>query len=605
MPEESHSLMPDTHLLTKFFGTSPIGIVVEDMEGTPLYVNPAFCSFLGFSEEELRRKHCVDFSPPEDAKKDWALFQQLQAGSIDHYQLEKRYIRSDSSLVWGRLSISSLRDFSVPLILAMVEDITERKRTQEALQQREMELTEAQRLAGLGSWQWEQRTDTVIWSKELYHLMGIDPTLPAPSYKEHAHLFTAESWERLQRAVQEALQTETPYELDLEVVRPESIVKWEIARGEPVRDQSGQIIGLRGTVQNITERKQAEEALRASEERLRLAQQAARIGSFEWNIQDGVNTWNSELEALYGLPEGGFAGTQKAFEELLHLEDRERVKNLVAVSMESGKPTKGEWRAVWPDGSIHWVAGRWQVYKDDTGSPHRMVGVSIDIDERKRAEQVLADAPRKLIEAHEEERAWIARELHDDISQQIALLSVDLDQWTAQGGPREESVIRARRRLEEIAADVQNLSHRLHSSKLDYLGLRVAAKSFCEELSANSGVKVNFQYSDVPATIPREVSLCLFRVLQESLQNAVKHSGVRSFEVKLVGKADAIELTVSDDGSGFNVEEAFLNSGLGLVSMRERIQIVQGEMEIRSSPGAGTTICARVPWHRSQQALAG
>jgi len=135
--------------------------------------------------------------------------------------------------------------------------------------------------------------------------------------------------------------------------------------------------------------------------------------------------------------------------------------------------------------------------------------------------------------------------------------------------------------------------------------LRIAAKGFCEELSGKAGVEVNFHYSDVPATIPRELSLCLFRVLQESLQNAVKHSGVRSFDVKLVGMPDAIELTVSDNGSGFNVQEAFLNSGLGLVSMRERIQIIRGEMEIRSSPGAGTTVCARVPWCREEQAIAG
>ena len=118
-------------------------------------------------------------------------------------------------------------------------------------------------------------------------------------------------------------------------------------------------------------------------------------------------------------------------------------------------------------------------------------------------------------------------------------------------------------------------------------------------------MEVSFHHSDVPTTIPREASLCLFRVLQESLQNAVKHSGVRSFEVRLVGKPCAIELTVSDNGSGFNVQEAFLNSGLGLVSMRERIQIVRGEMEIRSSPGAGTTICVRVPWCREEQAIAG
>ena len=93
--------MPDTQLFREVFNSSPIGIAVENLEGQPFFVNPAFCSFLGFSEEELRYKHCVDFSPPEDAQKDWALFQQLKAGSIDHYQLEKRYFRKDGSLVWG------------------------------------------------------------------------------------------------------------------------------------------------------------------------------------------------------------------------------------------------------------------------------------------------------------------------------------------------------------------------------------------------------------------------------------------------------------------------------------------------------------------------
>lgn len=159
---------------------------MENLEGHPLFVNPAFCSFLGFSEEELRNKHCVDFSPREGAEKDWALFQQLRAGVIDHYQLEKRYFRRDGSLVWGRLSISVLNNRPSPLVVAMVQDITD-KRT-------------------------------------------------------------------------------------------------------------------------------AEEAVRASEERLRLAQQAARIGSFEWNVQTGVNTWTPELEAMYGLQPGTFTGTQTAFE---------------------------------------------------------------------------------------------------------------------------------------------------------------------------------------------------------------------------------------------------------------------------------------------------
>src|SRR6202012_2002407 len=111
---------------------SPIGVAVETLQGQPLFVNPAFCSFIGFTEEELRSKHCVDFSPPEDAEKDWAFFQQLRAGSIDHYQLEKRYFRRDGSLVWGRLSISLLKSSPSPLVLAMVEDITDKKKAEDA-----------------------------------------------------------------------------------------------------------------------------------------------------------------------------------------------------------------------------------------------------------------------------------------------------------------------------------------------------------------------------------------------------------------------------------------------------------------------------------------
>src|ERR1700741_2239483 len=123
MGEASRTLTQSTEHFHDVFNTSPIGIAVENLEGQPLFVNQSFCSFLGFSGEELLNKHCVDFSPREDAEKDWALFQQLRAGSIDHYKLEKRYFRRDGSLIWGRLSISLLKN-TPPLIVAMVEDIT-------------------------------------------------------------------------------------------------------------------------------------------------------------------------------------------------------------------------------------------------------------------------------------------------------------------------------------------------------------------------------------------------------------------------------------------------------------------------------------------------
>ena len=133
MAETSQPVTLDAQLFRDAFNASPIGIAIENLDGQPLFVNPAFCSMLGFSEQDLQGKHCVQFSPPEDAEKDWALFQQIRAGSIDHYQLEKRYFRGDGSLLWGHLSISLLRLPPSPLVIAMVEEITDKKRAEEAL----------------------------------------------------------------------------------------------------------------------------------------------------------------------------------------------------------------------------------------------------------------------------------------------------------------------------------------------------------------------------------------------------------------------------------------------------------------------------------------
>jgi signal transduction histidine kinase len=202
-----------------------------------------------------------------------------------------------------------------------------------------------------------------------------------------------------------------------------------------------------------------------------------------------------------------------------------------------------------------------------------------------------------LIEAHEEERTWIGRELHDDINQRLALLAVELDRWNQNPSVERisEEVRRAQERITQISKDVQGLSHRLHSSKLEYLGLATAASSFCRELSDQTKVEIQFNHSGIPRTLSKELSLCLFRVLQEALQNAVKYSGVRSFTVDLHGTAESIELTVSDMGTGFEEHDAFTRHGLGLISMRERLQLVHGELSVKSKPGAGTTIRARAP----------
>jgi PAS domain S-box-containing protein len=607
-------------------------------------------------------------------------------------------------------------------------------------------------------------------------------------------------------------------------------------------------------------RLQNEERLRANEERLRLAQQAARMGTFEWNIRTGVNTWTPELETIYGLPVGGFGGTQLAFENLVHRDDRAGVVELVNSAFKTGEPTAGEWRVVWPDGSVHWIAGHWQVLRNESGEPVRMVGVNMDVTERKLAEgrlreyeeavegaeemigvidrqyrfllanrqylkmrnltreqvvghfitevlsqeifetvlkpkldecfqgkvvryetkfpypsagerdlllsyfpiegvngvdrvacilhditdrkraeeallemnatleaqgsllrsreellrvfvksvpaavamldrdmrylqvsdrwlseylpgraqiegrchyeifpdmpgrwkevhrralqgetlradedrwesggstrwarwevrpwrasdgtvggililteditgrkqmeEALSDMSRKLIESQEQERIRIGRELHDDINQRLAMLSLELEQLQENPSEIQARLNDLRRQMAEVSNDVQALSHDLHSSKLEYLGAVAGIESWCKEFAERQKVEIDFR-SSVRSVLPLEVGRSLFRVLQEALHNFIKHSGVKRAEVQLLEDGGEIHLVIGDSGKGFDLQAALQGRGLGLISMRERVRLVNGSILIESKPMGGTTIHVRVPLEPKQGA---
>jgi signal transduction histidine kinase len=221
------------------------------------------------------------------------------------------------------------------------------------------------------------------------------------------------------------------------------------------------------------------------------------------------------------------------------------------------------------------------------------IGSCIDITERKLSEISLHKLTGRLIRAQEEERARIAREIHDDISQRMAFLQIGLEQLTSTDRDREQLHILTEV-ASEMSTDLHSMSHQLHPAKLDLQGLIPALASFCREFSKQQGLQVMFLHHDVPVQIPKDVALCLFRIVQEALRNIVKHTNCCDAKVEVSAHGEGIDLCISDSGSGFNPECVHAKGGLGLISMYERVRSIGGQLVIESQPSDGTRIRVRV-----------
>ncbi|HKB00945.1 MAG TPA: sensor histidine kinase, partial [Gemmataceae bacterium] len=218
-------------------------------------------------------------------------------------------------------------------------------------------------------------------------------------------------------------------------------------------------------------------------------------------------------------------------------------------------------------------------------------------DASRASRQELKRLTGRLLEAQEVERRRVARELHDDVNQGLALLSMEMDLLAgsrpASSAEIADRVLGLSGRVKELSSSVHDLSHQLHPSKLEHMGLVAAVRGLCRELEHSHGLRVSFSHDPDPGEVPQGTALCLYRIVQEALRNVVRHSGTDRAVVELSGTADGVRLRIGDDGSGF--DPCHGNGGLGLVSMRERLNLVGGQMVIDSRPGGGTRIDVRVP----------
>jgi len=339
--------------------------------------------------------------------------------------------------------------------------------------------------------------------------------------------------------------------------------------------------------------------LRENEQHMTLSASAANVGVWTRSLGEKTIWASDKWHELFA-----FAPRQPVtFDDHLqriHPDDRQRVETTLRSVGYGGREYETEYRIVLPDGETRWIGSSGQV-EFSGGEPVLLRGASVDITKRKLAEQAAHDLSGRLIDAQETERSRLARELHDGLSQSLALLSIQLEVLGTK--PREPAALKKQvgdltSEIQRLSSDVHRMSHELHPAKLDQLGLESALRGFCREVADAHSFAVDFDAAGIPRLLPDDISLCLYRVTQESLQNVAKHSGASAVNVNINMADDEICLTVSDNGSGFDLEDAATDS-LGLVSMGERIRLVHGTFSLESNPGSGTRIHVCLPFSPS------
>jgi PAS domain S-box-containing protein len=593
--------VPAQQLFQYLFEQASLGIAVEDLEGTVLLANPALCSMLGYAENELCGMNCSQFANSEDSKDDWALFQELSAGIIDQYSLEKRYVKKDGTRVWGRLNVSLLKngEGGSPLVFAFLENITERRRTEEVLRETEERFRLAARAGKMFAYEWDASTDVIVRSGECGEIFGTEKVAKVSTGQQILAKVHPDDREKL-LAADAALSVEKP---DLQVshrmLHADGSVVWAERTGRAYFDRQGKMLRIVGMVADITERKRAEEILHESERNLVGAQARAHLGSWVETLADHKLVWSDELYRLWGLEPRSVEPNRDVFLGGVHPDDRADLREKLDASLANRQPFDCVHRVLRPDGSVRFAHSQGEPISNEKGQPIQFVGTILDITEQKMAEEALANVSRRLIEAQEQERTRIGRELHDDIGQRLSMLVIGIEHLRRDPPDLSTELHRLMGELHgqasEIAADLQSLSHELHSAKLEYLGLAVAARVFCKDFRQQQKVEIDIETYDLPRPLSTDLSLCFFRILQEALHNSTKHSGVRHFEVRLWGTVSEIHLTVRDSGAGFDREAAKQSRGLGLISMEERLKLVNGTLSIESQFQRGTTIHARAP----------
>lgn len=596
------------------FEQAAVGIAHVAPDGRFLRVNQKFCDIVGYNRDEMLSGTFQTITHPDDLNADLGHVARLLAGEIPTYSMEKRYRRKDGSLVWVNLTVSLVHKDAgtADYFISVVEDITARRLVEQALQDSEALFA--------GAFHTSPAAITITRIADGKFIDVNQAFLDLFEFKRDEVIGRTSvelnmlSVEERGRLIRDQLKKGGLHDAELQTRSKSGRLVHLLFSSKPMQ-LAGELHHVT-TLIDITARKQAEAALRESERTLTEAQRIAHIGSWRWNLTGPVQ-WTDELYRVYGVSPETFTPTIESFFDLVYPEDRPTMREWLHACSVGESPGDFEFRAVRPDGTVRFVRGSGDLVRDAAGRPIKMIGTAQDVTERKQTELRLSEntmrleqLSRQLLSAQERERRQVARELHDEIGQLLTVVKLDLQTVLRQPGTAAlaSALKDGMSSIDRVVARVRDLSLDLRPSMLDDLGLVPTLRWYVQRHAKRLGAGVEITLT-LPPALPRlrsEIETACFRVAQEALTNIARHAGAQRIEVTLKANEHDIELTVHDDGAGFDAAAArrltLGGTGFGLLGMQERAELAGGELSLVSVPGRGTTVRARFPAAEAREA---
>jgi len=521
------------------------------------------------------------------------------------FESEGRYNLPD-----GRQRIMFVRGIALPdesgetaRLLAVVQDVTEIRRAQTQAQERESLLAQAEQLAGLGSWEFNVAQQSFTWSAQMYRMLGLPPDVQPVPLARACALFHPDDRARVAQEVAALIENARPLENEVRFVLPDAQVRVFHSRAVPITNDSGDVVRIVGMSQDVTAQKSAQDRLRKSESLLAQAEEIAKLGSWEMDTIHSTITCSAEFFRMLGLePITGPVPVEDVW-SVARVDEIGAAKLALQTALATRTPLEHVSRYIMPDGRARVLHTRAIPLADASGQITRFVGFNHDITEQKRVEDDLRRLSRQLLTLRTEEQRRLARELHETASQTLTALKMTLkliEDLLPQHDTRARELAKSCRALTADAIrEVRTISSILHPPLMDEAGLTVGLSSYVRLFSERSGVAVKFTIPDDFQRLPKEVELTLFCVAQESLANVHRHSKARAVEISVDRSSTQVSLIVRDDGVGMALPSHSdrRNSllGIGIAGMRERVNQLQGQFHIHSSPGQGTAIHVTLP----------